>query len=305
MKTTILSFLCFFSLTISQAQTASINLWKQIPGEKKDASYKLQKSEDHGILTGLSKVTNPILDIYPAQNNSSGTAVIICPGGGYQFLAVNHEGKKIAEWFNSIGVTAFVLKYRLPSDLIMKNKNIGPLQDVQRAIRYVRGNASKWNLKRDKIGIMGFSAGGHLAASASTLYNDNIYDTEYHVSARPDFSILMYPVISMNPTFTHMGSRTNLIGEHPSQEIENHYSTEKQVNEKTPPTFLVHCSDDTIVPVKNSLVYYEALIKNHVPAEMHIYQKGGHGFGLGDQQSTDIDWAASCEHWLKMNHIIP
>lgn len=205
---------------------------------------------------------------------------MICPGGGYTHLSFKKEGSEVAKWLNSFGVTAFVLKYRLPHDSIMEDKRIiGSLQDAQEAIRTVRRHAVAWGIKPDKIGIMGFSAGGHLAALLSTQYNRVIYQNDT-LSARPDFSILIYPVISMEDSITHKGSKTNLLGENPDLEEINLYSAEKQVHEETPPAFIVHATDDRSVSVENSLAYYNALLKYHIPATLHIFEKGGHGFGL-------------------------
>jgi acetyl esterase/lipase len=245
------------------------------------------------------KVTIPTLSIFlPKKVSTYQKAVIICPGGGYSHLAIDKEGTKVAKWLNDLGIVAFVLKYRLPSDLIMKNITIGPLQDAQEAIRYVRQNALKYGVDPTKIGIMGFSAGGHLAATASTHYDDNIYKSEYNVSARPDFSILIYPVISMENSITHKGSQTSLLGKNPSVTLIESFSNEKTTTKETPPAFLVHATDDTVVVPENSINYYLALKNNGVPAELHLYEKGGHGFGLGIKD-TNFFWTKACEEWLK------
>jgi acetyl esterase/lipase len=236
----------------------------------------------------------------PKETKPNQTAVVICPGGGYTHLAFDKEGTKVAEWFNSLGIAAFVLKYRMPTDLTMKNKNVGPLQDAQEAIRYVRQNAAKWNIDPNKVGILGFSAGGHLASTASTHYDDKVYESAYKVSARPDFSLLIYPVISMENEITHKGSQTNLLGENPSKELIDSFSNEKKVTSQTPPTFLIHATDDTVVIPENSINYYLALKKNGVSAELHIYEKGGHGFGLGVADTSKF-WTRDCAEWLKSN----
>ena len=264
------------------SQNQEIPLWDKIPGAIKAADYleEITKTED-GEIKGVSKVSQPTLTVFLAdQSLSNGTAVIICPGGGYLHLAINKEGYKIAKWFNSFGISAFVLKYRMPSNLTMKDKTIGPLQDAQEAVRMVRRNAIKWHLDPTKIGIMGFSAGGHLAATVSTLYNDKVYESKDNVSARPDFSILIYPVISMENGITHKGSQENLLGKNANTELIAKYSNEKQVDANTPKTFLVHATDDKAVPVENSINYYLALKNQKVPVEMHIYENGGHGFGI-------------------------
>ncbi len=229
--------------------------------------------------THVSKVAHPTLTIYfPERGKSNGTAIIICPGGGYGGLVIKREGYDVAEKFAKIGVTAFVLKYRLPDDRIMSDKSIGPLQDAQQAILTVRKNAVDWDINPGKIGIMGFSAGGHLASTAGTHYDQVLIDNREKISVRPDFMILVYPVISFMDSITHMGSREKLLGKTASADLEKKYSNELQVTEDTPPTFLVHAGDDGVVPVENSLRFYEALRQNKVPTALHIYTKGGHGF---------------------------
>ena len=245
----------------------------------------------------ISNVITPTLTKFsPAIAN--GTSVIICPGGGYGRLAIDHEGVEVAKAFNEQGITAFVLKYRLPNDTIMVDKTTGPLQDAQQAIRTVRKQAIAWGLNPNKIGIMGFSAGGHLAATAATHFNliaDQVMNDSG--SIRPDFAILMYAVISFDDSIAHKGSKTNLVGKSPSQELTKLYSNELQVTKNTPPSFLVHAGDDGTVPVENSIRYYQACIKNKVPAEMHLYPKGGHGFGLHNK-STNDKWFDRLINWM-------
>ncbi len=299
--------LLFLANTFSAfSQNLEIPLWENIPGAIKSNDYKEEiTKDDDGVIKGFSKVSQPTLTVFLAdQSSSNGTAVIICPGGGYLHLAINKEGYKIAKWFNSFGISAFVLKYRMPSDLIMKDKTIGPLQDAQEAIRMVRNNASKWHLDPNKIGIMGFSAGGHLAATVSTQYAEKVYDSKDEVSARPDFSILIYPVISMQDGITHSGSKKYLLGENVNSEMTERFSNEKRVEDKTPKAFLVHATDDKAVPVENSINYYLALKQHNIPVEMHIYENGGHGFGLGIKE-TNINWTKACEKWMAANGFIP
>jgi len=296
-----LGFLLLSGIFSSSAQNQVIPLWNKIPEEIKTEDYKEKESITDGKLQSTTQVTIPTLSIFlPKDAKPNQTAVIICPGGGYMHLAFDKEGTKVAEWFNSLGIAAFVLKYRLPNDLIMKNKNVGPLQDAQEAVRYVRQNAAKLNIDPNKIGILGFSAGGHLASTLSTHYDDKVYESTYKVSARPDFSILMYPVISMENQITHKGSQTNLLGSNPSQDLIDSYSNEKKVTSKTPPAFLIHATDDTVVIPENSINYYLALKKNGIKAELHLYEKGGHGFGLGVNDTSKF-WTRDCVEWLKAN----
>lgn len=283
------------------AQNQVIPLWNKIPDEIKAADYKEKEITNEGKVQSTSLVTIPTLTaFFPNVTKPNQTAVIILPGGGYQHLAIDKEGTKAAQWFNSLGIPAFVLKYRLPSDLIMKNKNVGPLQDAQEAVRCVRQNAAKWNIDPNKIGILGFSAGGHLAATLSTHYDDKVYESAYKVSARPDFSLLIYPVISMQNDITHKGSQINLLGNNASQDLIDSFSNEKKVTAKTPPAFLIHATDDTVVLPENSIDYYLALKKNGVTAELHLYEKGGHGFGLGVNDTSKY-WTRDCEEWLRAN----
>lgn len=268
---------------------------KEIPNSI--AGIDEEQSVTDGI-TRISKVSIPNLIMYtPEAGKANGTAVIICPGGGYGILAIDHEGHDVAKKFNEMGVTAFVLKYRLPSDKIMVDRSIGPLQDAQRAIQMVRSNASKWNINPKKIGIMGFSAGGHLASTAGTHFNHAVIGNPKKTSLRPDFMLLIYPVISFQDSLTHSGSKNNLIGKNADAAKKNWFSNELQVNKKTPPTFLVHAKDDGAVKVENSILFNQALIKNKVPTEIYLYEKGGHGFGLNNKTS-EVKWMNLLEKWM-------
>lgn len=302
----VIAFLTLGMSLSAFSQNKEIPLWDNIPGAIEAADYKQEpRLDDKGNITGIRKVTVPTLKVFLADNkNAKNAAVIICPGGAYSLLSHEKEGDKVAEWFKSIGISAFVLKYRLPSDVIMKDKTIGPLQDAQEALRTLRRRAQEWNLDTAKIGIMGFSAGGHLASTLSTHYNDKVYDAKDNVSARPDFSILIYPVISMEDAITHKGSKENLLGKNVGDVMIGNYSNEKQVTAETPKTFLVHATDDKAVPVENSINYFLALKQHQVPVEMHIYENGGHGFGLG-VQGTNKNWPKACEKWLISNGFIP
>ena len=306
MNNTLLFALLLFGTSLQiKAQNKEIKLWETIPGAIENISYKEELILDkNGTPNAIRKVTDPTLKLFLVDNNNSNnTAVVICPGGGYSGLAHDKEGDKIAIWLNSIGISAFVLKYRLPSDIIMSDKTVGPLQDVQEAIRTLRRNAKEWHLDENKIGIIGFSAGGHLASTASTHYNDKVYESD-KTSARPDFSMLIYPVISMEDGITHNGSKVNLLGKNPSETLIKKYSNEKQVTADTPPTILIHATDDGGVPVENSINYYLKLKEYKVPAEMHLYENGGHGFGLG-RFGTHLNWPKACENWLISNKFIP
>lgn len=294
------NLILFFGITTHiTAQNQVIPLWKTIPQEIKAPDYQEKESIKDGKVQSTSQVSIPTLSIFFTKEiKQNQTAVIILPGGGYSHLAIDKEGTKVAEWLNSLGIVAFVLKYRLPSDLIMTNKTVGPLQDAQEAMRIVRLNASKWNIDPNKIGIMGFSAGGHLASTISTHYDERVYETSSKISARPDFSLLIYPVVSMENDITHKGSQTSLLGNNPSQDQINSFSNEKMVTAQTPPAFIIHATDDSVVLPENSINYYLALKKNGVTSELHLYESGGHGFGLGVKDTSKF-WTRDCEEWLK------
>jgi len=302
LKHVTLAFICLMTISGSlSAQYRVLDLWNgKISGAKHSEHFKQMVDTAAGWVDKHS-IVNPCLYFYPAPGaKATGAAVIICPGGGYSGLAIKHEGEQVAKWLNSLGVTAFVLKYRLPDDSIMENKTIGPMQDGQRAIRLVRSHAKEWGIDPAKIGIMGFSAGGHLAATLSTLYNDKVYESDDLTSARPDFSLLIYPVISMNADITHWGSRVNLLGNSPTPEMVKHYSNELQVNDKTPPAFMVHSLDDDAVPVQNSINYALALHKANVDCELHLYPTGKHGYGMGKSANTESTWTEACRKWMEM-----
>ncbi len=284
------------------AQIQVIDVWNgKVPGAIQSDEFKQHVDTTKGWIDKHS-IVKPDLYFYPAlAEKATGTAVIICPGGGYAGLAIRHEGLQVAQWFNSFGVTAFVLTYRQPDDAIMENKTIGPMQDGQKAIRIVRRHAKEWGIDPNKIGIMGFSAGGHLASTLSTHFNEKVYEPEDSTSARPDFSLLIYPVITMDSPITHMGSRQNLLGNAPTQELVKHFSNELQVTGKTPPAFMVHSLDDGTVPVQNSIRYALATRENKIPCELHIYQQGGHGYGLSTRGGTPSKWPEACREWLETN----
>jgi acetyl esterase/lipase len=282
-------------------QSKVIDIWNgNVPGSISNPTFK--EVIDSAYWIKIRFVTNPSLQVYPAPaDKNTGAAVVVCPGGGYYGISFINEGIKVAEWLNSLGISAFVLHYRLPDDAIMQNKSIAPLQDGQRAIRLVRSHAKEWAIDPQKIGIMGFSAGGHLASTVSTHFDEKVYDTEDSTSARPDFSLLIYPVISMDTTITHLGSRQNLLGNAPPPELVKHFSNELQVTDKTPPAFMVHSLDDETVPVQNSIGYALAMKEHKIPCELHIYQQGGHGYGLSPWGGTQSAWPEACRKWLETN----
>lgn len=276
----------------------TIALWPEgVPGAIAGATPEIA---DKGI---VRNVHVPTLTLYPAPaGRNTGTAVVICPGGGYALLAFDKEGTAVARWLNSIGVSAFIVKYRLK-----EYGHPAPLRDVLRAIRLVRSRAATWGVDPARIGVLGFSAGGHLAASAATLFDASEGRTGAAldaVSARPDFAVLVYPVITMKPELTHAGSRENLIGRNPAPDLEAHLSTEQQVTSNTPPAFLVHGGTDKTVAPENSILFYSALRKAGVPGELHLYQEGVHGFGLNPGYGPISDWPARCADWMKVRGLI-
>lgn len=307
MKQIVLALICLIIVSGNlSGQSKVIDLWNgKVPGAIPNDKFK-QTVDSANNWIKMKFVTNPTLDMYPAPvEKATGTAVVICPGGGYQALAIGHEGAQVAKWLNSLGITAFVLKYRLPNNSIMVNKSIGPMQDGQRAIRIVRRHATEWGINPSKIGIMGFSAGGHLASTLSTHFNEKVYEPRDSTSSRPDFSLLIYPVISMDSSITHWGSRVNLLGDAPSPELVKHFSNESQVNGETPPAFLVQSMDDYSVPVQNSVDYALSLHKFNIPCELHLYQSGGHGYGLGKSKNTESTWPEACRRWLEARGFLP
>jgi acetyl esterase/lipase len=269
-----------------------------IPNSRAVPDRESVDSSGNPMRYSFSLVSHPTLTVYlPPAGKANGTAVVICPGGGYLHLAWTHEGTDVARMLNEMGITAFLLKYRLPNDETMVDKTVGPLQDAQRAIQLVRQRAGDWGVNAARVGILGFSAGGHLASTAGTHFNKSAIDNPGNISLRPDFMILLYPVISFSDSIGHRGSRDNLIGLHPDPSVVREYSNELQVTAQTPPTFLVHAGDDKAVPVANSIRFYEALQHNGVPAELHVYPKGGHGFGMNNPTTKD-QWTERLRNWL-------
>lgn len=276
-------------------------LWEMPPNRQ--PAHESEERVQEGNILWVRHVESPAVEVrLPARRNATGQAVIVCPGGGYGGLAYDWEGTDIAGWLNSHGIAAIILSYRLPVDGdVAHQKWLVPLLDAQRAIRLTRAHAEEWGIDPAKVGIMGFSAGGHLASTAGTHFDAGQADANDPVdrlSSRPDFMILVYPVITMREGTTHGGSRLNLLGENPSDELVRHYSNELQVTAATPPTFLVHAGDDDAVPVQNSLLFYDALLAHQVPAELHVYPQGGHGFSLALGKGRLQDWPQLCARWM-------
>ena len=281
MKTIFFSILLSVATMLCAQNTFELPLW---PAGAPNSNGLTGTEED---LEGgrVANVIKPSITVYKADK-PNGMAIIMCPGGGYARLAMNHEGHDMAPWLNAQGITYIVLKYRMPNGHYEV-----PLSDAEQAIRLVRQHAKEWNIRPDRIGIMGASAGGHLAASLATLYSSN--------ETRPDFQILFYPVISMVPGVTHGGSRQNLLGNNPSQELEDKYTLEKQVNERTPQAFIMLSADDGAVPPANGIHYFEALLQHQVPATLHVYPTGGHGWGFRDAFTYKRQWTGELEKWLR------
>lgn len=269
-----------------------------IPNSKPWANEEETKSEENGTII-IGKISQPSVNVFlPSRETANGAAVVICPGGGYWVVAENLEGTDLAKEFVKWGVAAIVVKYRIPNDQWMVNREIGPLQDAQQAIKITRENAAAWGIDPNRVGIMGFSAGGHLASTAGTHFKKTYIPNAKKTNLRPDFMILGYPVISFLSSIGHMGSRDQLIGKTPSQEKINEYSNELQVTPETPPTFLVHASDDDVVVPMNSIAFYDSLISKKVSAEIHIYKSGGHGFGLQIKGTKEF-WMDRCKNWME------
>jgi len=281
-----LLILVFFLGTLS-AQT-EIKLYPNGPKESNQiAEPEMKQRADFMI-----NITNPRMVYYPAiKEKANGTAVLICPGGGYSGVAFNHEGIAFAKWFNELGVSAFVLYYRMPN-----GHTTIPLTDAQTALKIIHKRAKEWNINESKIGIMGFSAGGHLASTVGTHFKTK--------NERPAFMILGYPVVTMKKELTHGGSRKNLIGANPTIKIENLYSNELQVTTKTPPTFIVHATDDNVVPVENSIQMYKALQDKKIVAELDTFAVGGHGFGMRKRGLPVDNWTDLLKTWLQKNKLI-
>ncbi|WP_209403548.1 alpha/beta hydrolase [Pseudozobellia sp. WGM2] len=301
MNKILLIFLALITMN-TFAQDTILPLWPTGKIPNRIASSEKEVHVKEGILR-ISKVQEPTIEVYlPARQNATGQAMLIFPGGGYGILAYDWEGTDIAKFLNGKGIAGIVVKYRLPSDVSQKEKYNVPLIDAQRAMRMVRSRAKDWNILENKIGIMGFSAGGHLASTLGTHYNEKVYDAIDDTdkqSARPDFMNLVYPVVTFTQTTKHSGSENNLLGETSNPDLERHFSNELQVTSDTPPTLLIHATDDKAVPVENSLLFFQALKDKGVSATMHIYPKGGHGFSLAREDHHLRSWTERLFEWME------
>ncbi|RED95975.1 alpha/beta hydrolase [Marinoscillum furvescens] len=288
------SILFAILLTLSiygHSQSVVIPLWQDdIPNAVSVAKEETSYGDDY---RRVRNIVTPTIEVYlPTKAQRTGTAVLIIPGGGYYCLVYDKEGTDVAKWLNGYGITGVVLKHRLPDEDSNEVPHLSPLMDAKRAITLIRENSEEWGLDQDKIGVMGFSAGGHLASLVGTRYTD--------ASSHPDFMTLVYPVISMlNSDFVEPGTRERLLGDAASESLYREYSSELNVSEETPPTFIAHCADDRIVAVQNSIEMYCALERQHIPAEMHLYPKGGHGFGLAVGNGEVENWKELFIRWVK------
>lgn len=296
MKKILLLLISTHLAVLASAQTVVPLFTGEIPYSKPHANQETSTPGADGN-PRISKVSVPTLTVYlPPKEKANGTAMIICPGGGFSHLTIVSEGSDVAKMLNDWGVAAFVLKYRLPDDSIMQRREIASIQDAQRAIQLIRLNAKEWHVNPKKVGIMGFSAGGYVAAALGTHYKDNVIPNDKKINLRPDFMVLAYPVISLTDSLSNFARM--VLGKDITPEKKVFYSNELQVNKETPPAFLVQARDDKAVNVKNSIYFNQALLKNGVRTEIHLYEKGGHGFGLNNKMS-DEKWTDWLKVWMK------
>lgn len=301
MKTFRLLLVLISMIMISNAQNFKLPLWeKDIPNYRNAGETERADTSD---AIRIYDVQSPDIAVYlPSVKAATGQAVVVCPGGAYLRLAYDWEGSEVAKWLNSKGIAAIILKYRLPVSKCNIVPYKSPLLDVKRAMRLTRFNSEKWGISKNKIGVMGFSAGGHLASTLGTHFDFGdpaAVDPVDRESSRPDFMVLIYPVITMTQPFMHRGSMENLLGKNPDPELAKNFSNELQVKEDTPETFIIHAGDDKSVPVENSLAFYKALISKGIRAEMHIYPEGGHGFSLATGKYYLQSWTDRCIDWMR------
>ncbi|WP_447642404.1 MULTISPECIES: alpha/beta hydrolase [Chitinophagaceae] len=291
-----ISIVAFLFFTITSMAQKTVPLYSSVPNLKTSCD----KKEYVPTQGEVGDVTIPTLTSFiPQKTNPAKTAILILPGGGYTHLAMEKEGFAIARKFNELGVTAFVLKYRMPLASCFENSSFVPLQDAQQALLMIRQQANSFGIDMNNVGVIGFSAGGHLASTLLTHTDTSLVDNG-NISLLPSWGILGYPVVDMNIQYTHQGSRENLIGANPTQQQVDYFSAQKRINSNTPPCFLFHAQDDKVVNPLNSIHYYEAMIQYHVKGELHIMEKGGHGFGLNNT-TTKEDWFQTVAYWLMQN----
>ena len=297
-----LAFFCWLTIfsDLVYGQASTVYIWDEAPPNSITNSSYRQKISYYtdGSVKSIGQISDPKIEIFLPDSDSNGIGVLIFPGGGYKYVAIKKEGYDVAKALNKMGYTAFVLSYRLPSNDIMHDKSIGPLMDAQEAFRLIKSKLDEYDIQLNKLGVLGFSAGGHLAASLHAKYNENIYTSKYEITARPDFSVLIYPVISMNDEIAHEGSKHSLLGFNSTKLQEDNFSIELNTNTDVSPVFLVHASDDSSVSVQNSLRYYNSLNRKGVPVALHIYQNGGHGFGLGNN-TENKRWLYDLDAWIE------
>lgn len=299
----IVRFTCICAVLMFNGLTAQevVPLWdiEHIPNYQKSEGVEVIPPGD---IVSIRNVQTPTLEVFlPSKKNANGMAVLICPGGGYNSVSYDWEGTDYAKWFNSQGIAAFVLKYRMPQAESVITSYKAPIQDAQRAMRFIRFHATKFNIDKNKVGVIGSSAGGHLSSTLGTHLNTFYYQPKDNIDnefTRPDFMMLIYPVISMKKDITHMGSRKNLLGELPTNELVLQFSNELHVTENTPSTFIIHSGDDKAVSVENSISIYKALVKKNVKATVHIFPNGGHGYSLGKSKQSAPDWTELAAKWL-------
>jgi acetyl esterase/lipase len=297
----IIIFISTLVISTHLSATEIIELWPKSTLPNYQQSKETEQIINKDIIF-IKNIQTPSLEILlPSKRSANGMAILILPGGGYSGVAYDWEGTDYAKWLNSLGIAAFVLKYRMPQAQSVITSYKAPIQDAQRAMRYIRFNATQFNIDTNKVGVIGSSAGGHLASTLST-HQKNYYPAQDAIDNEhtlPNFMMLIYPVISMKKGITHDGSRNKLLGKEPANELIDQFSNETRVTKKTPPTFIIHSGNDKTVPVENSLLIYRALVRHNVKTTMHIYPKGGHGYGLGISNNDAPDWTQHGELWLE------
>jgi len=292
--------LLFIQTTAVLAQNFTVPLWENnIPNQN---DIKVNEIIEKTNAIRIKDISNPTIEVFlPSKTIMTGEAIVICPGGGYEYVVYDKEGTDIAKMMNAQGIVGIVLKYRLPKTENNIKGRLSPFLDAQRAMRLARFHAEDWGIDPGKIGIMGFSAGGHVASTLGTHYKDNFFTSDEidSINCRPDFMVLMYPVITFKEPYLHRGSRENLIGKDADSSLINYYSNELHVTKNTPPTFIVHAEDDFGVPIQNSIMFYNSLKKYNVLCEIHTFKEGGHGFGLAIGKGRLEMWKDLCSSWIK------